>query len=266
MNADLSGYTEFELSAAVGRVIEEVVKPPELSPCNEPLSFLLGGQSGAGKTILHKIFRERLATNAIVINGDEYRRTHPHYEELQAVYGRDAISHTRAWAGAMVEHLVDALSRASYNLIVEGTLRTAEVPLRTAALLRSRGYSVSLALLAVKPEISLVSCQIRFEQMRLLGTVPRSTDPAYHNGIVHDIVDNLAVLEQSSLFDEIYIYDRMERCIFPSGIGQEEPDGAGFVNLAASEVLREKLFGAWTEQEKAHLAFLEHQLAALREL
>ena len=60
----------------------------------------------------------------------------------------------------MVEELVDQLSRLKYNLVVEGTLRTADVPLGTARLLRERGYGVSLALMAVKPEISLLSCQL----------------------------------------------------------------------------------------------------------
>ena len=94
----------------------------------------------------------------------------------------------------MVEALVKALSSARYNLVVEGTLRTSQVPLDTAALLRGKGYRVSLALMAVKPEISLVSCQIRYELMRMAGTTPRATDPAHHNKIVADIVQNLGVL------------------------------------------------------------------------
>ena len=69
----------------------------------------------------------------------------------------------------MTEALVDHLSRFGYNLVIEGTLRIAEVPMRSAKLLRERGYDVSLALMAVKPEISLVSCQIRYEEMRILA-------------------------------------------------------------------------------------------------
>ena len=73
---------------------------------------------------------------------------------------------------------------------------------------RERGYDVSLALMAVKPEISLVSCQLRYEQMRLAGTAPRATDPAHHRKIVDQIVRNLAVLEDSGMFDQIYLYNR----------------------------------------------------------
>lgn len=75
-----------------------------------------------------------------------------------------------------------------YNLVIEGTLRTSQVSLATATLLRERGYDVSLALMAVKPEISLVSCQLRYEQMRLAGTTPRATDPVHHRKIVDQVV------------------------------------------------------------------------------
>lgn len=43
----------------------------------------------------------------------------------------------------MTEALIDSLSRIEYNLVIEGTLRTAEVPLKTAELLRQRSYGVS---------------------------------------------------------------------------------------------------------------------------
>ncbi len=268
MTADFSRFTAEEFSAAFGYVVNELVKPLMLTPVEKPVAILLGGQSGAGKTYLHTIFRERLAKNVIVINGDEYRRMHPHYNELQETYGKDAVSHTAAWAGAMVEHLINALSKSSYNLIIEGTLRTVEVPAKTAVLLRSRGYSVWLAMIAVKPEISLLSCQIRYEQMRLAGTTPRATDPAYHDRIVHDIVENLATLEESGTFDEIYIYDRMERCLYPphmTQVEQSESISNTGMKISASEVLREKLFGKWSDQELAHLSFLEHQLSTLCE-
>lgn len=219
-----------------------------------PHAFLLGGQSGAGKTTLQDVLPEKTGLRYSVINGDTYRKGHPHFAQLDAKYGKDAVSHTAAWAGAMTEAFIDRLSELRYNLIVEGTLRTSEVPLKTATLLRSRGYEVSLALMAVKPEISLLSCQIRYEMMRLAGTTPRATDPAYHDKIVHDIVDNLALLEQSELFAGVYLYDRAGRCLFPTGNPGKK----------ASETLRGVLFGDWTEEERLHEEHLQGLLNDLR--
>ncbi len=270
-------FTLDELSLAVASKVRELVLPSVVGPQECPCAILLGGQSGAGKTLLHAIFRERLQRNVIVINGDEYRKLHPRFDELDAVYGADSVSHTAAWSGKMTEALIDALSSAKYNLIIEGTLRTSKVPMRTAELLCSRGYSVSLALMAVKPEISLVSCKLRFEQMRLAGTTPRATDPAHHNKIVRDIVDNLAVLESSGLFDQVFLYDRAGACLYPAESQSSETRDAESQPVAsqdgdertadvpASEVLRQKLFGAWTGAEKSHFAALEEQLNRILE-
>lgn len=143
----------------------------------------------------------------------------------------------------MTETLVDYFSSLSYNLVIEGTLRTSEVPLASATLLCERGYDVSLALMAVKPEISLVSCQLRYEQMRISGTTPRATDPAHHRKIVDQIVSNLAVLEESGMFDGIYLYNRDRVRLYPQ-------DG---LDLPASQVLEDVLFGNWTEAELGSL-------------
>ena len=247
-------YSQEEFRRARKKIIEKLLVPSALRPVNSPMAFLLGGQSGAGKTTLHSVLRDRLDDNVIVINGDEYRSKHPLYRELDREYGPESVNHTAEWAGHMTEELIDALSRKGYNLIIEGTLRTSEVPLKTAELLRKRGYAVSLALMAVKPEVSLISCQIRYEEMRIVGTVPRATDPSHHNKIVHDIVGNLAVLEESGLFDEVFLYNRARSRLFPR-------EGEG---RTASEVLRETLFGDWTEEERRHKQALEIRLAQLR--
>ena len=69
--------------------------------------------------------------------------------------------------------------------------------------------------MAVKPEISLVSCQIRYELMRIAGTIPRAVDPKHHDRIVRDIVSNLSALEQSGLFDEVRLFSRTRECLYP---------------------------------------------------
>ena len=212
------------------------------------------GQSGAGKTALHELCVKGFKDGSIVINGDEYRSHYPRFAELDAQYGPEAVAHTAAWAGQLVEALVKALSSARYNLVIEGTLRTSQVPLDTAALLRGKGYRVSLALMAVKPEISLVSCQIRYELMRMAGTTPRATDPAHHNKIVADIVQNVGVLESSGLFDEIRLYSRERELLYPLEGGTRR----------AADVLEAVLFGPWTPTEREHYEFLEAKLASLQ--
>lgn len=253
-NDNVANYAEEDFLDALNLIVANAGKGIEVNPVAHPRAVLLGGQSGAGKTTLHKVFMARFQKNAVIVNGDSYRSLHPLYREFDRKYGPESVNHTAEWAGRMTEAVIDALSDMGYNLIIEGMLRTAEVPMKTATLLRERGYAVSLALMAVKPEISLISCQIRYEQMHIAGTVPRATDPAHHNKIVHDIVGNLAVLQESGLFDEVLLYNRASEKLFPR-------EDAG---TDASEALRAVLFGDWTEEELRHKANLEIKLEHLR--
>lgn len=250
----LGEYSEYEFGKRLAREIQKATFPPEIGPANAPQAILLGGQSGAGKTTLHKVYKDRLGGNVIVINGDEYRSSHPRFKKLQMAFGDKSVDYTAPWAGHMTEALIDRLSRYGYNLIIEGTLRTAEVPMKSAELLRQRGYGVSLALMAVKPEVSLVSCQIRYEEMRIAGTTPRATDPAHHNKIVDQIVTNLGVLEQSGLFDSIALFNRGQEQLYP------RDDFSG----SASDALKNALFGPWSPEEQRHYGKLKAKLELLR--
>jgi len=252
----LETYSKHQFEAAKSELVRKMLVDRNLMPANKPIAFLLGGQSGAGKSALHVICGDMLDGNRIVINGDEFRRLHPHFAEIQSRYGMDAPAHTAKWAGEMTEALIDAFSQQRYNLIVEGTLRTSAVPLKTADLLRERGYEVSLAIMAVKPEISLVSCQIRYEEMRLAGTTPRATDPVHHDKIVHDIVETLSVLEESGRFESVLLYNRAGAQLYPGAAS----DGT------ASEALREALFGSWSSEEQQHFEHLQQRLAELKSI
>ena len=126
---------------------------------------MLGGQSGAGKTTIHRIKQKEFQGNIVIIDGDSFRSQHPHYLELQQEYGKDSVEYTKYFAGKMVESLVRELSHLGYNLLIEGTLRTIDVPKKTVQLLKNKGYEVQLALIATKPKLSYLSTLIRYEEL-----------------------------------------------------------------------------------------------------
>ncbi len=255
MVIDVEEYSREEFSRQYARIARGLVRG--VVPEKQPRAYLLGGQSGAGKTRLQKLLIEKYGENFIVINGDEYRNAHPRFKIIHEAYGIDAPAHTAKWAGAMVEALVDSLSNERYSLIIEGTLRTSSVPLKTAALLNERGYRVSLALMAVKSEISLISCQIRYEQMRIAGTTPRAVDLAHHSKIVEEIASNLAELETGSAFRDVSLYNRAGECLFAAKCPS--------VDAAASQALADVLFGDWTEDERRHYSDLQRILKESKE-
>jgi len=151
----------------------------------------------------------------------------------------------------MVEYLVDELSKKGYHLLIEGTLRTTEVPIKTAQLLITKGYQVSLALIATKPELSYLSTLIRYEELYSIDpSQARATPKEHHDGIVEHLVDNLRVLENSKLFRQIQIYQRDQSCVYDSQV-----DGT-----SAAEVLQECLFGKWSKGEEEMLKMGQERL------
>ena len=101
---------------------------------SKPSAVLLAGQPGAGKTVLSSMLSKALHDDVFFINADEYRRFHPHYQELHELYGSDAVPMTSTFSGAVTEALIHALSEEKLHLIIEGTGRTVAVPHKTAEL------------------------------------------------------------------------------------------------------------------------------------
>lgn len=241
----LEEFSEADFQKALQRTIRALTRGKMIS--DQPIAILLGGQSGAGKTTIHRIKQKEFQGNIIIIDGDSYRSQHPNYLALQEKYGKDSVDYTKGFAGKMVEHLVDELSTQGYHLLIEGTLRTTQVPRQTAQLLSSKGYQVSLAVISTKPELSYLSTLIRYEELYAIDpTQARATPKEHHDGIV----ENLRELESENLFDCIQIYQRDRTCIYDS----ETDEGV------AAEVLQNCFFGKWSKVEEEMMKFGQERL------
>ena len=248
----LEEFSQDNFEQASKRLIRSLTRGKTTS--SQPKAILLGGQSGAGKTTIHRIKQREFQGNIIIIDGDSYRSFHPNYLGLQEKYGKDSVDYTKVFAGQMVEYLVDELSKQGYHLLIEGTLRTTEVPRKTAQLLTTRGYQVSLALIATKPELSYLSTLIRYEELYAINpSQARATPKAHHDGIVEHLVDNLRELEKDQLFRQIQIYQRDQSCVYNSQVDQ----------ISAAEVLQECLFGKWSKVEEEMLKIGQERLREL---
>ena len=115
----------------------------------------------------------------------------------------------------MTEAIIDKLSSAGYNLIIEGTLRTKEVPESTCRTLKERGYDVTLAVLLVRPEVSYLSTIKRYELMKRFGNCnPRMTPKVHHDKVVTALPKNLHAVYKDKIFDNIQIYNRNENLLY----------------------------------------------------
>ena len=247
----LEEFSQDDFERASKRLVRSLTRGKTTS--SQPKAILLGGQSGTGKTTIHRIKQREFQGNIIIIDGDSYRSFHPNYQK----YGKDSVDYTKVFAGQMVEYLVDELSKQGYHLLIEGTLRTTEVPRKTAQLLITKGYQVSLALIATKPELSYLSTLIRYEELYAIDpSQARATPKEHHDRIVEHLVDNLRELEKDKIFNQIQIYQRDQSCVYDSQVDE----------TSAAEVLHECLFGKWNKVEKEMLKMGQERLRELMEM
>lgn len=236
--SELTAFTNEDLSAAIWSQIQlaEHICKAEAHPC----AYLLVGQPGSGKTVLSSMLALQHNGNAVLINGDEYRRFHPNYRQLYREYGSESVSMTSAFSSAVTEALIGELSERRFHLIIEGTGRTVEVPRKTASLLSAKGYSVTIAAIAVRPVISLLSTILRFYKMSESGTLPRATAIAAHDKVVDVLPDNLDTLNALPEISAIGIWTRDKVKIYDSAKSDTQPSSA----------LRRYWSSPWSRQEK----------------
>ena len=250
---NLETYSSDDFDKALEQTVELLTFNKTIS--NAPHAVILGGQSGAGKTTIHRVKMMESKGDYIVIDGDTYRAQHPHFRALQEKYGVDSVEYTKMFAGKMVEAVIDRLSALKYNLIIEGTLRSATVPIKTATLLKSKGYAVDFCLIATKPELSYLTTQLRYLEMLVVDPLQaRATPKEHHDGIVKSLVSNINELEQSGLFESIQVYKRNLVQVYNSR-HCTEPVGTIVENV---------LFGPWTQDETDLLNVGKAQELALR--
>ena len=240
---DIEAYSSDDFDKALERTIDLLMFNKNIS--SAPHAVILGGQSGAGKTTIHRVKMVESKGDYIVIDGDTYRAQHPHFRALQEKYGVDSVEYTKMFAGKMVEAVIEKLSSLKYNLIIEGTLRSAAVPINTATLLKSKGYTVDFCLIATKPELSYLTTQLRYLEMMIVDPLQaRATPKDHHDGIVKSLVANITELEQSGVFESIQVYKRDLEQVYNSKLCTE----------SIGTVVDKILFGDWTSAEKDLLA------------
>ena len=248
---DLSAFSKEQLDRIIGSEVLRSMR--QCTRSEKPHGILLAGQPGAGKTVISSIMMSSVLNNdGTLINADEFRRLHPNYHRLYELYGSDAIELTAKFSGAVTEGLIAALSDQRINLVIEGTGRTVEVPQRTATLLAEKGYTVEMAVIAARPEISLISTVLRFYQMSERGTIPRSTALEAHDRTVDVLPSNLDTLLTLPELSQITIWDRELQLLYDSTEDLDE---------LPSEALQQYWRRAWGREE---ILYAREQIELLR--
>lgn len=203
-------YSNEEFIYAANKIYNLLIYNKKIS--DKKYAILTGGQPGSGKTTLHKIATES-NPDIVIINGDEFRKFHPRYKDI-INNEPDFVPFTQKFCNRMVEYLIDKLSVEGYSLLIEGTLRTTLVPLKTKTLLKEKGYSVELHVMAVPKNLSWQGTIIRYNDLLELGIDARKTSRESHDYVVEHIAENIDYLFLNGNFDNIKLFTRTKDCIY----------------------------------------------------
>ena len=176
---------------------------------NKSTAFLLGGQPGSGKTSLRSAILEETQGNVIVIDNDTFKQQHPNFDELAKLYEKDVVKHVTPYSNRMTEAIISRLSDQGYNLVIEGTGRTTDVPIQTATMLQAKGYETKMYVMAVPKINSYLGTIERYETMYADDPMTaRATPKQAHDIVVKNLPTNLETLHKTGLFSDIRLYNR----------------------------------------------------------
>lgn len=212
---DLAYFSEDEFQERLQVRIQRLSKNKTVQ--KNPVVFILGGQPGAGKSSLHGIIKEKLNGNIITIDNDTFKTSHPNFDLIVEKYGKNYVEHVTPYSNKMTEALIEHFSNEGYNLTIEGTLRTVETPIKTAKMLKEKGYQANLFVMAVSKELSYLGTLERYEAMYLNEPqTARSTEKAIHDTVVSNLPNNLDTLFKSDIFVDISLFTREGTKVYSS--------------------------------------------------
>lgn len=179
----------------------------EISSDKFPIGILLGGQGAVGKGQLN-LWAERLYPENVflAINGDIYRVWHPDFDKLRKNiwnYSKE----TQIFSNVFTERLIEESIINRFSLVVEGTMRSPEVPLQTAKKLRSNGYETAAFVIAACKEFSLLNAFVRYYKEVQSKGFGRMIDIESHNKAAEGLPKSLDRLFMEKSVDRICLFD-----------------------------------------------------------
>jgi len=217
--AELDPITYRLRPAQYREILEEAIFPYELGngrSQDEPAVLLLGGQTGAGKSVL----KGRLAADprwddAVEFGSDALRTYHPEYERLLRADADTACFYTDADARAWVEDALKHCLEQRFSVVFDSTLSrpaTAEAIVRR---FRAAGYRIEAAFVAAPAALSKLGVVSRFldsVQNRGTGRYSLNHDETYRGVLdVADWADRTKPFDQASVYrrsgDLLYRFD-----------------------------------------------------------
>ena len=191
----------------------------------KPIAFILGGQPASGKSGLAKaILRQFPDKDFLFVNGDIYREFHPEAGEL-IKYPERYSAETQIFSNFFTETLIQEAITYKYNIIVEGTMRNPEVPLRTALAFRENGFDTEAFAIAAPALFTELGFYLRYQEEIDFQGYGRLADKSSHDKAVEGLLCSLDRLYTEKAVGKIHLYSyQAEKHLVTFTLNKEEWD------------------------------------------
>ena len=148
----------------------------------------------------------------------EFRVYHPRFEKIVNLAKGDFPTYTGFFSGKMVEKVIEEAIKQRYNIIVEGTFRTADTPIKTLQSMKDNGYKTIVKIKAVNTEIAWQSTIDRFNEMKNNGLEPRAVNKLIFEKTADSLAENTEKVYKTGLVDRLEVSNRTTK-LFDSRLG-----------------------------------------------
>ena len=174
----------------------------------EPYLVILGGQPGSGKSSAIEIIEAKYSRNIIVLNGDDFKPSYPNYDDKVVHDSLSTSKEVQPYSNYVVDQLKDDYSNKKFNIVIEGTMRTSEVPLNTIKAFKNKGYKAEAYVVASNYYASRKGCLLRMEKEILYTGLGRAVPIDLHDEAYKNIPQTLQKLFGSQELENITVLAR----------------------------------------------------------
>lgn len=176
----------------------------------QPKFSFVGGQAGAGKSLLVSKIYQELNGNGIIIDQDELRTKYPQEKYLQIhdnYTEREEFLILKPYISKLIQAIIAKAKQSRYNIILESALRSINAFVDNTVDLRNSGYKTELCVISVPEVEANLSMLTRYcYYLERDGECRRNTN--IDTNAIPNIKNNLKKLNDLGIFDNIEVYIR----------------------------------------------------------
>ena len=113
---------------------------------------------------------------------------------------------TQIFSSVFTEKLIEEAIKSRYNIIIEGTMRNPDVPLKTAKMFKDAGFRVEAYIIAAPKEFTQLGLYNRYQEEVLSKGQGRLADIDSHNKAVNGLMKSANQLYSDKAVDKISIH------------------------------------------------------------